>query len=1107
MKKHIISWLMMAALWLHVLPVSAQEQLPYWKDIQTFAVNVENPRSSFMTYGDRATALDGRYASSAYYQLLNGVWKFYFVDDYRKLPADITSPAHPLAQWSNIQVPGNWEVQGFGTPVYTNIGYDFQPRNAQPPHLPEANPVGVYRRNFSVPASWEGRDVYLHLAGAKSGVYVYINGREVGYNEDSKNPAEFLINDYLKQGENVLVLKMFRWSTGSYLECQDFWRLSGIERDVFLYSQPKAALRDFSIVSTLDDSYRHGVFAVDVKLHNRDAQKAALTVGYELIDREGKVVSSQQSDIELAAGGSGSVRFDRTFHEVHTWSAEHPYLYQLLITVSRSGQVSEVIPAQVGFRRFEFAQSEETDASGRPYNVFLVNGQPVKFKGVNVHEHNPATGHYVTEELMTKDFELMKQHNINAVRLCHYPQDRRFYELCDRYGLYVYDEANIESHGMGYDLSKGRSLGNNPEWLDQHIYRTRNMFERNKNHASVTIWSLGNEAGNGYNFYQTYLWLKEADRGLMNRPVCYERAQWEWNSDMYVPQYPGAGWLHQVGAQGTDRPVVPSEYAHAMGNSGGNLSEQWEAIWKYPNLQGGFIWDWVDQGLDAVDENGRTYWTYGGDYGVDMPSDGNFCCNGLVSPDRTPHPTMAEVKYVHQDVAFTAADLAKGTFRVFNRHYFTNLNNYRLEYTVTANSKVVRRGKMTLDVAPQQSADITIPVDGLKPRAGVEYFVNFRMVSVHDAPLVPAGHEMAREQFRLPIEPLATVVKTQGPALTTTHQGNLYTVRSSRVQFVFDKAQGAVTSYKVGNTEYFDDGFGIRPNFWRAPNDNDYGNGAPKRLQVWKQSSTDFNVVNVDVTEQSDCTVLRADYLLAAGNLYILTYTIYPSGVVKVDAHFTSTDLNETLVEMSEATRTATFSPGREQMRAEAQKIEVPRIGVRFRMPASMERVSYFGRGPEENYIDRRAGSMIGEYHTTASDMYFAYVRPQENGHRTDVRRLSLLNKSGKGLTVLSDSVFEFNALPHALENFDSEEAVQRPYQWQNYSQQEIDGRDEAKAKDVLRRMHHTNDVVTSQFVEVCLDWRQQGVGGYDSWGSRPEAKHQIPGNRSYHWGFTLIPE
>ena len=660
---------------------------PYWQDVQVVAVNKEYPRSSFMTYENRANALTGKFEKSKYYQLLNGTWKFYFVDSYKNLPANITDPAISTADWADIKVPGNWEVQGHGVAIYTNHGYEFQPRNPQPPTLPEANPVGVYRRDIDIPADWDGRDIYLHLAGAKSGVYVYINGQEVGYSEDSKNSAEFLINKFVKPGKNVLTLKIYRWSTGSYLECQDFWRISGIERDVFLYSQPKAALKDFRVTSTLDDTYKDGIFKLGVDLRNNGSTAGNMTLVYELLDANGKVVATGEKATNVAAGETRTVSFDQTLPDVKTWTSEAPNLYKLVMTVKENGKVNEIIPFNVGFRRIEIKPTEQLARNGKPYVCLFINGQPLKLKGVNIHEHNPATGHYMTEELMRKDFELMKQHNLNTVRLCHYPQDRRFYELCDEYGLYVYDEANIESHGMYYDLAKGGTLGNSPEWLKAHMDRTINMFERNKNYPSLTFWSLGNEAGNGYNFYQTYLWVKNADKDIMNRPVNYERAQWEWNSDMYVPQYPGADWLEAIGKRGSDRPIVPSEYSHAMGNSNGNLWDQWKAIYKYPNLQGGYIWDWVDQGIDAVDENGRHFWTYGGDYGVNTPNDGNFNCNGIVSPDRTPHPAMAEVKYVHQNVAFEAVDPANGKFLVKNRFYFTNLQKYMISYTIKANGK------------------------------------------------------------------------------------------------------------------------------------------------------------------------------------------------------------------------------------------------------------------------------------------------------------------------------------------------------------------------------------------------------------------------------------
>ena len=1090
--------------------VADNAKKPYWQDVQVVAVNKEYPRSSFMTYDNREDALSGKFERSKFYRLLNGTWKFYFVDSYKDLPDNITDPSVSTDSWYDIQVPGNWEVQGHGVAIYTNHGYEFKARNPQPPILPEATPVGVYRRDIDIPADWDGRDIYLHLAGAKSGVYVYINGKEVGYSEDSKNPAEFLINPYVKPGKNVLTLKIFRWSTGSYQECPPNKHNSQNQRDQNNYSQPKVAIRDFRVTSTLDDTYKNGIFKQAMDIHNKTSQPSKdYVIGYKVLDpKTDKVIAAFEMNTAIGANQTIPL-FEEVKIEVpnvKTWTSEHPNLYKLLMYIKDGDKFTEIVPFNVGFRRIEIKPIEQKAANGKPYVCLFINGQPLKLKGVNIHEHNPATGHYVTEELMRRDFELMKQHNLNSVRLCHYPQDRRFYELCDEYGLYVYDEANIESHGMYYDLRKGGSLGNNPEWLKPHMDRTINMFERNKNYPSVTFWSLGNEAGNGYNFYQTYLWVKEADKNIMARPVNYERAQWEWNSDMYVPQYPGASWLENTGKNGSDRPVAPSEYAHAMGNSTGNLWGQWQAIYKYPNLQGGYIWDWVDQGLLQKDKNGREYWAYGGDFGVNAPSDGNFLCNGLVNPDRGPHPAMAEVKYVHQNVGFEAIDAASGKFRITNRFYFTNLKKYQIHYSVLSNNKTIKSGKVSLDIAPQASKEFTVPVNGLKSQPGTEYFVNFSVTTVEPEPLIPAGYEIAYDQFQLPIQAEKRIYKANGPALTTATSGDELTVSSSKVNFVFNKKSGLVTSYKVDGTEYFKDGFGIQPNFWRAPNDNDYGNGAPKRLQVWKQSSKNFHVTDVKMTTENKVVSLKATYLLAAGNLYVVTYRIYPSGIVNVSAQFTSTDMQAAETEVSEATRMATFTPGSDAARKAASKLEVPRIGVRFRLPAQMNNVQYFGRGPEENYIDRNHGTLVGVYKTTADKMYFNYVRPQENGHHTDTRWIALSPDKGNGLAIVADSLIGFNALRNSIEDFDSEEALPHPYQWNNFSPEEVANHDEKAARNVLRRMHHVNDITPRDFVEVCVDMKQQGVGGYDSWGARPEPFHQIPANRDYSWGFTLVP-
>lgn len=1079
---------------------------PYWQNVQTVAVNKEEPRTSFMSFPDRNSALNSKYEDSPNYFSLNGTWKFFFVDSYKDLPANITEDGLDFSSWGNIEVPGNWERQGYGTAIYVNHGFEFKARNPEPPLLPEANPVGVYRKTIEVPSGWDGRDVYLHVAGAKSGVYVYLNGKEVGYSEDSKNPAEFLLNPFLREGKNELALKIYRWSTGSYLEAQDMWRVSGIERDIFLFSQPKVAVQDFRIISTLDEQYKDGFFNLGVDIKNHSSETKQVKVAYELLDKQKRVVGQTEESIWVGADDVKRVTFEKQIPDVAKWTAETPNLYTLLMTVKVDDKLVEAVPFRVGFRKIEIKEIDQIAENGKPYTVFMMNGQPIKFKGVNIHEHNPVTGHYVTEDLMRKDFELMKQNNLNAVRLSHYPQSRRFYELCDEYGLYVYDEANIESHGMYYNLKKGGTLGNNPEWLIPHLDRVNNMYERNKNFASVTIFSLGNEAGNGYNFYQAYLLVKDKDRLLMNRPVCYERALWEWNTDMYVPQYPGAEWLADIGKLGSDRPVVPSEYSHSMGSSSGNLWDQWKEIYKYPNLQGGFIWDWVDQGFQEKDDRGCIYWTYGGYYGADQPSDGNFCCNGIVGPDRMPHPGLTEVKYTHQNFAFEVVDMDKGVFRVTNRFYFTPSDRYAFSYQILANGKQVGNGNLTVKLAPQASQEVTIPLAGLKVQPGTEYFINFSVKTMFAEELIPQGHEVAYEQFQLPLKGEELAYSSNGPKLSAENEGDAIKVTSSKVNFVFDKKSGLVTSYRVSGTEYFSEGFGVQPNFWRGPNDNDYGNGMPKRLQVWKQSSKNFNVTDAKVEIVDGNAILEATYLLPAGNLYIINYKIYPSGVVHVAAHFTSTDMDAVGTEVSESTRTATFTPGNDEARKASAKLNVPRIGVRFRLPVNMNTVQYLGRGPVENYIDRNAGSTVGLYKTTADEMYVAYVRPQENGHRTDTRWVALTSGKGKGLMIKADETIGFNALRNTIEDFDSEEALPHPRQWSNFSPEEIANHDEAAAKDVLRRMHHVNDIIPRNFVEVCIDYKQQGVAGYNSWGARPEPGYILPANKDYSWGFTLIP-
>ncbi|MDL2299406.1 DUF4981 domain-containing protein [Bacteroides sp. OttesenSCG-928-E20] len=1115
--------------------VRADEKRPYWNDLNVISVNKEYPRTTFMSYDNPGDAMTLKYENSPYYYLLNGTWKFYFTEDQRQLPANITDVDTDVSAWNDIRVPGNWELQGFGEAYYVNQPYEWDTYKPTPPLLPEATPVGVYRRDIDIRADWMNRDIFLHIAAAKSGVYVYINGKEVGYSENSKDPAEFKINPYIAPGKNVLTLKIYRWSTGSWLEAQDFLRMSGIERDVFIWSQPRTAVKDFRVVSTLDDLYRDGIFKLGVDIKNTGSAEKNVAVKYQLLDGNGREVAAETQSIRVKGDGVATANFEQYFPDVATWTSEHPNLYKLLMSVEENGRTVEVVPFRVGFRRIEI-KNTDIIVNNKPLRLFYVNGQPIKLKGVNIHE-TCEDGHYISPERMRRNFELMKLHNINSVRLSHYPQDRKFYEMCDEYGLYVYDEANIESHGMRYtiyqeDMRMGTvghqvgepktesdlkgTLGHNPDYAESHKSRWIAMFERNKNYPSVTIWSLGNEAGNGYNFYNGYVLLKEMDKNLMARPVCYERALEDWNTDMVVPQYPSAGGIRYYGENGrrvnsaSNRPYIPSEYSHAMGNSNGNLYDQWVEIYKYPNLQGGYIWEWIDHAV-LWQKDGKTIWAYGGDFGKDQPSDGNFVADGVIGPNQEPHPAMAEVKYVHQNVGFEARDLNKGEIMMKNRFYFTNLSKYRFDYEILENGKSLTKGRfMKINVAPQDSTLLTIPVSKLKAKPGVEYFVNLTVSTIQPEPLVPAGHIIAHDQFKLPIEAeKKAYTNTSGPKLSIADSGTLLTVSSSKLHFELNKQSGIVTSYKVDGQEYFAEGFGIRPNFWRAPNDNDYGNLAPMRLQMWKQAGKELKVNKASATMEGNTVLMTVDYALVQGNNYIVNYKIYPSGIVHASVKFTPayTEAQKVEMEVNILTLEATQSvQGAPQPKKKVDRLEVPRIGVRFRLPANMNQVQYLGRGPEENYIDRYMSTHVGLFKTTADDMYYPYVRPQENGHHTDTRWLALQTTSGKGLLIAADNTIGFNALRNSVEDFDCEEATDAPYQFRNLTPFEKANKTTEYARNRLPKHTHAADISPRNFVEVCIDMKQYGVAGYDSWGARQEPDCTIYADQEYNWGFTLIP-
>ncbi|MEG1464255.1 MAG: glycoside hydrolase family 2 TIM barrel-domain containing protein [Mucinivorans sp.] len=1056
--------LLVAALSLFAIASYAQKTVPEWQDPEVVKVNKERPRAYFMSYTNRDVARDNDFSKSDWIINLNGKWNFQYLDDHKKVPADFMNPSFDDSKWDKITVPGNWERQGFGTAIYTNHGYEFKPRNPTPPVLPAAVPTGLYRTTFHIPLLVRDRDVFLDLNGVKSGTYIYINGKKVGYTEDSKSNAEFLINDYIKEGTNTLALEVMRWSTGSYLECQDFWRISGIERDVYIWSQPKTRLEDFTVISTLDSTYTNGIFKLDMALVNSFIKKSGpMQIWYELEDADKNLIDYSYIETELEGNSRDTARFERVYKNVHKWSAEDPYLYTLVMKIRKEGNFIEYASAKVGFRTSEVKG-----------NLYLVNGKKVFIKGVNYHEHNETTGHYLTEDLIRRDMELMKQANINAIRLCHYPQSRRFFELADEYGFYLCNEANIESHGMYYNLEKGGTLGNNPTWLNAHMERTQNMYEQAKNYPSVMFWSLGNEAGNGYNFYETYRYLKSKDQ---LRPVQYERALLEWNTDIYCPQYPGAAHFAAWAKMATDRPYIASEYAHAMGNSTGNFRDQWVEIYKSKNLQGGFIWDWVDQGFLETNKDGQPYWNYGGDYGVNSPSDGNFLCNGIVSPDRTPKPSLlSEIKKVHQYVQFEALDIAKGEFQIKNIYDFTNLNKYTVSWQIMASGKVIRSQALTLDMAPDAVRTIKVPVADLRAAAGVEYFVNFAVTLKADDGLLKKGDEVASDQFLLPITADKTAYAPRGGALKVGQSSEVIDVSNSSFAVAIDRTTGYMESYNINGEEMVADGFGLRPSFWRGATDNDYGSQFPAHAAAWRDPIKKAESVRV-VSQSTAAVVVEARYALPEKTTLTVSYKILPSGAVNVQCSFNGNP---------------------------ASKTEIMRVGMRMRLPEQYAGLEYFGRGPSENYIDRKWGSDVGLYKSNAAVENYDYVRPQETGHHTDTRYLSLTAQRKGGVAVVADDLIEFNALRNSVENFDGEGHPDKSYQWHNFTKNEVHNQEAAFGR--MPRHTHLTDIVPQPYVELSIDGRMAGLAGDDSWGSRPYEQYKVRVAKDYKWGFTLLP-
>ncbi|MBN1987526.1 MAG: DUF4981 domain-containing protein, partial [Prolixibacteraceae bacterium] len=895
----------------------------------------------------------------------------------------------------------------------------------------------------------------IHFGAVSSMLNLWINEQYVGYSEDSKTPAEFNITPYLKEGENTLAAEIFRWSDASYLEDQDFWRLSGITRDVYLVARNPQHIQDFRVGSALDKTYTHGQFHLEVELANNEnaVVEAVLYDGDEVV-RE----FSENTD-------RGSVSFEAEIPNVKKWSAETPNLYQLIITLKTNEGIIEVLKQDVGFRTIEIKDAQ-----------LLVNGQYVYLKGANLHEHHPVTGHVQDKETMLLDIKIMKEHNLNAVRTSHYPQPELWYELCNKYGLYIVDEANIESHGMGYGEE---SLAKDESWKEAHLYRTKNMFERDKNQPCIIIWSLGNEAGNGVNFYATYDYLKSVDT---TRPVQYERAGLERNTDIFCPMYMGIGGMERFAKEVADRPLIQCEYAHAMGNSVGNLQDYWDVIEKYPVLQGGFIWDWVDQGLLTTNDAGEEFWAYGGDFGPDtVPSDGNFCLNGLVNPDRGVKPHLLEVKKVYQYIGFNPVNLNSGTISITNKFAFLNLSKFDFTWEVTGDGKVIDNGKLNdLNLEPGKSENVTIDFV-LDAQPGVEYFLNIKAKLREDWSLVAAGSELAAEQFKLPVfVPAPKVNVAEMPPLTTNESGDVVTVTGEGFSVSFNTKEGVITSFKKGDVEFIQSG--LVPNFWRAPIDNDFGNNLHKRSRVWREAGKNRQVNAVTINKNGEGVqeaggnrnisttggkneaevIFDFDLVNESGEKiakYRTQYTVYGSGDVVVTNHFQMT---------------------------EEKLPEIVRMGMNLIMPRKFDQMTWLGRGPQESYVDRKTSAFVGLYSGSVAEQYWAYLRPQENGNKTDVRWMTITDGSGNGLFFEGMPLLEVSAHHNLQEDFESMERT--------------DGR-QVEGVPVVNR--HTTDVKPRDLTSVNIDFMQMGVGGDNSWGAWTHDQYRLT-EKEYSYSFRI---
>ena len=993
-----------------------------WQNVNINQQNREPRRANFFAFENLEKAQSFDKKKSANYLSMEGMWKFNFVKDHNKRPANFFALKYDDSQWKDFPVPGLFELNGYGDATYKNIGYAWATQFApNPPYISELNNyTGSYRRTFELPKDWKGKDVYFHVGSATSNLTLWVNGKYVGYSEDSKVAAEFNISKYLKPGKNLIAMQVMRWCDGSYFEDQDFWRFTGIAREVYLYARPKLHAADIRLNAALENNYQDGVLNYKVSLKGGKTD-----VAITLCDKDGKQIAQ-------ATGAQGVIKVPK----VNAWTAETPYLYKAYITLKNKQGAAEVIPQKVGFRNVEIKNAQ-----------LLVNGQPVLVKGADRHEMDPDGGYVVSLERMIQDIKIMKQLNINAVRTSHYPCDPRWYDLCDEYGIYITAEANLESHGMGYEE---KSLAKFPEYIVPHIERNEGNVKPLINHPSVIVWSLGNECGYGVNFEKAYDWVKACDK---TRPAQYERGGYDSKTDIYCPMYIGYEESESYCKSNGTKPYIQCEYAHAMGNSEGGFKEYWDLIRKYPKYQGGYIWDFVDQGLrDKSPVTGKEIFTYGGDYGRYPGSDYNFNCNGIIAPNRRLNPHAYEIQYVLQNVWIKDFDAENGSFNVYNENFFKNIDDLSLTATLFANGVKLTTVAIpdTKGIAPQ--ATKLVKSEALKSaiekaeaeHATEEITINFAFASDGSQPLVDKGQVMARQQIVLngyEFDKVDAPANT-GSKIEVEETNSYVKVSAERMSVTIGKKTGMIDYLDVDGEPMLKFRESMTPEFWRAPTDNDYGASLQKKMRVWKNPQ--MNLKSFDKSESKDSVVLTANFEMPEVKAELmLRYRINAAGEVAVTEKMTTDK--------------------------EAKVADLFRYGMQLQMPASFSKLEYYGRGPEENYIDRHSSSFIGKYEANVKDEYYPYVRPQESGNHTDIRYFSIFNPTtGKGITFEGYAPMECSAIPYLVEDLDA--GIEKEHAWGQ----------------------HSGDLVEKGLVQLHIQQRQFGLGCIDSWGSSPMEKYRM---------------